>query len=179
MTTANTNDITANPSVYIRELQQYLRTIELYTTGSTLVPVDGVYGSRTTTAVREFQRGAGLPITGVVDRATWDAIYLAYLEIVAANALATPIQGYQNPSLSLGVGDRGDGVAFLQIMLRRLAMRYQNIPAEPIISGLYTPATARAVAAMQGIAGLEETGQTDKATWNAITTLYNTNTTVG
>jgi peptidoglycan hydrolase-like protein with peptidoglycan-binding domain len=33
--------------------------------------VDGAFGSATLTAVRSFQRHAGLPITGVVDAATW------------------------------------------------------------------------------------------------------------
>ncbi len=173
MSVITPNDITTDEAYYIRELQQYLRTVQQDRTGSSLIPIDGIFGSRTTAAVREFQQEAGLPVTGVVDRATWDAIYVAYLEVLLKNAAPTPIQGYQTPGVALGPGDRGDGVAFLQIMLRRLSQRYPNIPAEPIISGIYTPATARAVAALQKIAGLVETGLTDKPTWDAITSLYN------
>ena len=49
--------------------------------------VDGVYGERTLEAVMRFQREAGLPVTGVVDQATWQGIYDEYLGI-ARTALA-------------------------------------------------------------------------------------------
>ncbi len=167
------NDISVDRAFYVRQLQQYLRTIQRYRTGSTLVPQDGLFGSRTTAAVEEFQRDAGLPVNGVVDRATWDAIFEAYVAVVEATASPTPIQGYQNPTIALGIGDSGDGVAFLQIMLRRLSLRHINIPAEQTISGVYTADTAAAVAVLQRLSGLPATGQVDKATWNAITALYN------
>lgn len=41
--------------------------------------VDGVYGERTLEAVMRFQREAGLPVTGVVDQATWNAIHSCWL----------------------------------------------------------------------------------------------------
>lgn len=37
--------------------------------------VDGVYGTRTTTAVKAFQKDNGLPVTGIVDRNTWAALF--------------------------------------------------------------------------------------------------------
>ena len=168
-----TNDITTDRGVYVRELQTYLRAIQRDRTGSTLVPVDGIYGSRTAAAVREFQKEEGLPVTGTVDSATWEAAYLAYLDILEKSAAPTPIQGYRDPQVALVPGDRGDGVAFLQIMLRRLAQRFAQIPAEEAITGVYTPQTAMAVAAVQARSALPETGLTDKATWDAITKLYN------
>jgi peptidoglycan hydrolase-like protein with peptidoglycan-binding domain len=42
--------------------------------------LDGVYGSATRSAVRTFQRHAGLPVTGTTDRYTWRAL-LAHLEL--------------------------------------------------------------------------------------------------
>ncbi|MBQ9859880.1 MAG: peptidoglycan-binding protein [Clostridia bacterium] len=168
------NDITVDRAYYVRQLQTYLRAVQRDRTGSSLVPVDGIFGSRTAAALREFQQEEGLPVTGVADRTTWDALYRAYLEVLTKNASPTPIQGYQNPTVALAVGDQGDGVAFLQIMLRRLATRYPALPAESVISGVYSPATARAVSALQTLSGLPPTGQVDKATWNEITALYNT-----
>ena len=38
------------------------------------VAVDGGYGPGTETAVRNFQTGQGLPVTGVIDAATWPAV---------------------------------------------------------------------------------------------------------
>ena len=37
--------------------------------------VDGIYGPATESAVRAAQRWFGLPVTGITDSATWDAIY--------------------------------------------------------------------------------------------------------
>lgn len=173
MTVIPPNDITLDRTFYVRQLQQFLRTIQRQRTGSTLVPMDGLFGSRTKATVQEFQQEIGLPVTGVVDRATWEAIFAAYLMAVAESASPTPIQGYQNPAIGLGVGDRGDGVSFLQIMLRRLSGRYPAIPAEQTVTGIYTSATARAVATIQRLSGLAETGVTDKPTWDAVTGLYN------
>ena len=39
-----------------------------------LLSIDGVYGRNTETAVKQFQTKVGLPSTGIVDRATWEAI---------------------------------------------------------------------------------------------------------
>ncbi len=173
MTPIPTNDITVDDVFYIRQIQQALRTVQRYRTGSTLVPVDGIIGSRTVAAIEEFQREEGLPVTGVADSASWLALREAYETVLDATASPTPIQGYQNPAIALGIGDTGDGVAFLQIMLRRLKLKHLNIPAEDTITGVYSPATARAVSVLQRLSGLPETGQVDKATWDEITALYN------
>ena len=39
------------------------------------VPVDGVFGASTEQAVKLFQEGLGLPVTGIVDKDTWDSIW--------------------------------------------------------------------------------------------------------
>ena len=39
-----------------------------------LLAIDGIYGRNTETAVKQFQTKVGLPSTGIVDRATWEAI---------------------------------------------------------------------------------------------------------
>jgi hypothetical protein len=38
------------------------------------VPVDGTFGASTQTAVKQFQTSAGLPVTGTIDTATWQAL---------------------------------------------------------------------------------------------------------
>lgn len=39
------------------------------------IKVDGVYGPKTTAAVKRFQKAHHLPPTGIVDHATWSALY--------------------------------------------------------------------------------------------------------
>ncbi len=53
----------------VRVIQQ--RIVDL----GTKLTVDGVYGTRTTTAVKAFQKDNGLPVTGIVDRNTWAALF--------------------------------------------------------------------------------------------------------
>lgn len=164
------NDITVDSRPYIIELQGYLRTIQRTRQGSTTVPQDGYYGPDTTAGVRQFQQEEGLPPTGRVDAATWNALYRAYTAITAAAQPPTAIVGKGNAPLV--EGDRGDPVLFLNAMIGRLARVYNNVLYTPP-DNRYTPATAFAVRGIQEWAGLPVTGQTDTATWNAVTTLYN------
>lgn len=164
------NDISVDSRPYIIELQGYLRTIQRARQGSTTVPQDGYYGSATTAGVRQFQKEEGLPDTGRVDAATWEALYRAYVAITTASQPPTTIVG--KGSVPLIVGDRGDPVLFLHTMLRRLARIYNNLPSAPIGDN-YSENTALAIRHIQEWAGLPLTGNTDTATWNVITTLYN------
>jgi len=165
------NDITTDQRPYIMELQGYLRTIQRHRDGSTTVPQDGFFGDGTTAGVQKFQAEEGLPQTGRADRATWDAIYVTYREIRRLQAPPQNIRGLRQEMLQ--AGDWGDEVAILQIMLRRLSKVYANIPAESAPGGIYTADTERAIRAIQQSAGLSQTGNTDKATWDAVAALYN------
>lgn len=42
------------------------------------VTLDGIYGPATRQAVRSFQTAQGIPVTGTVDTATWNALYSAF-----------------------------------------------------------------------------------------------------
>lgn len=59
--------------VVVRTLEQRLNTLGLLPRRA----VDRRYGRRTTSAVRAFQRGHGLPVTGRVRTADWDAVAAA------------------------------------------------------------------------------------------------------
>lgn len=164
------NDITVDSRPYVIELQGYLRAIQRVRQGSTTVPQDGYYGHDTAAGVRRFQQEEGLPPTGQVDAATWNALYRVYSAIVAAAQPPTPIMG--KGSAPLVEGDRGDPVLFLNAMIGRLARVYDNVLYTPP-DNRYTPNTAYAVRGIQGWAGLPTTGETDTATWDVIATLYN------
>ena len=164
------NDITVDSRPYVIELQGYLRTIQRYRHGSTTVPQDGYYGPATAEGVRQFQAEEGMPPTGQVDDATWNALYRTYVAITAAAQPPTPIRGKGNTPLT--EGDRGDPVLFLNAMIGRLAQVYNNVLYTPP-DNRYTPATAYAVRSIQEWADLPITGETDTATWDTIATLYN------
>ncbi len=173
MTPITNNDITTDVHDHVRELQQYLRIIRRERDGETDVPIDGRFGTLTTAAVRQSQEESGLPVDGIVDRATWEAIFAAAQEIIYLRALPTPVQGLGMGQPPLRVGDKNDSVLFLQVMLGALAKRFANLPAAETLSGIYTDATAASVRQLQQQAGLATTGMVDKPTWDAITILYN------
>ena len=58
----------------VRSLQTMLRVISRALPEIPPVIPDGVYGQSTMRAVTALQRYADLPVTGVVDQATWDKI---------------------------------------------------------------------------------------------------------
>lgn len=152
------NDITTDQRSYVMELQSYLRALERDRTGTTTVPQDGFFGDDTAAGVRHFQQQAGLPVTGQVDRVTWETLFAAYSEQNRKQAPPLSIIGLRQPELQ--PGDQGDSVLFLNTMLGL---------SEPT----YTPATVQAIKKFQAAALLPVTGITDKPTWDAVTRLYN------
>ena len=65
----------------VRQMQEQLDEIATVYSAIPRVTPDGIYGTRTADAVREFQSIFGLPQTGVVDFATWYKISHIYVGI--------------------------------------------------------------------------------------------------
>ena len=71
----------------VRQMQeQLLRISQNYPAIPPVVP-DGVYGERTQAAVEEFQRVFNLPVTGIVDYATWYKISQIYVGVTGIGEL--------------------------------------------------------------------------------------------
>ena len=62
----------------VSSLQHMLRQLSFTYKFLPELAVDGVFGERTMEAVMRFQKAAGLPVTGTVDQATWNAIRNAW-----------------------------------------------------------------------------------------------------
>ncbi|HVP02628.1 MAG TPA: peptidoglycan-binding domain-containing protein [Solirubrobacteraceae bacterium] len=65
-----------------------VRAQQLLRAGGRLVRANGIYGAQTAAAVRRLQTAAGIPVTGVVDAATWQT--LLGLPVTPA-PVATPV----------------------------------------------------------------------------------------
>ncbi len=137
--------------------------------------VNGIFGSGTEQAVREFQRIFDLQQDGIVGRATWYAIQRIYngvkkLSELDSEGLTVEEISRQFPT-ELSVGSRGDGVRVVQYLLRYVALFDSLVP--PIaVDGIYGEKTAAAVLAFQGTVGLPETGVVDEATYSALYDTY-------
>lgn len=156
----------------IVSLQEMLRYLSFVTGDASLrTDVTGSYDDRTEWAVRSFQESAGLPVNGVVDNATWDAIAADYSRerAVRTPVLLRPIPN--DPGYANRPGERSDEVLMLQTVLGMLRELY-DYAAIPL-SGVYGSATEEAVRRVQEISGLPSTGIADRETWLRLAEDYN------
>ena len=109
--------------------------------------VDGIFGSRTLNAVRDFQRNNSLSVDGLVGTNTWKTLLTL------------------SPYPLLREGNRGAYVTFLQQLLE------SNLYPVGGIDGIFGNRTLSAVRAFQGANNLTVDGLVGNNTWNALTNL--------
>lgn len=78
----------------VRELQKYLLELSYATHGYPHLAIDGIFGRETREVLSLFQRRNRLPVTGIADRRTWEALYTAYL---LARATREPVHRPSTP----------------------------------------------------------------------------------
>jgi peptidoglycan hydrolase-like protein with peptidoglycan-binding domain len=131
----------------VKQAQRALRR-----TPDTTLVVDGQFGPLTETATKDFQKQVGLPVTGVVDEATWQALP----------------GGYPMPVLQ--EGSHGDAVRSLQLVLTNGAAGLWMVTPKGI-DGDFGPNTAASVRAFQTWARIAVDGVVGQQTWDAATSL--------
>jgi peptidoglycan hydrolase-like protein with peptidoglycan-binding domain len=121
-------------------------------------PVDGIFGPKTASGVRAFQRDHGLVPNGIVTPKVFAALAAALRQhrIPATDTSTTT-------AVLLERGDRGPWVARLQADLERLGYTMTGP-----VDGIFGPKTASGVRAFQQDHGLPVTGTVDPATWQAV-----------
>lgn len=155
----------------IRSLQTMLRVIAENDDRQPSVVPDGFYGSDTTRAVSAFQRRTGLPVTGVTDQDTWDAIVPVYKAALVEVGEAQPLAIILNPGQIIRRGQRHPNVFLVQTILTVLSDAYSSIPA-PGFSGMIDIPTADSLSAFQEMSLLPTTGELDKQTWKHLALHY-------
>jgi peptidoglycan hydrolase-like protein with peptidoglycan-binding domain len=115
--------------------------------------VDGVFGTRTDQAVRDFQEAAGLDVDGLVDEVTWDELHRVVAEGIDLR-----------PDIIARLGDRGPIVIEIQGLLARAG----HVPGP--IDGIFGTRTDLAVRAFQGSEGLPVDGLVNDDTFEALDT---------
>jgi peptidoglycan hydrolase-like protein with peptidoglycan-binding domain len=125
----------------VRRLQRALRR-----TPDLGLAVDGVFGPKTATAVKEFQEGAGLVADGTVGPSTWAAL---------PNG---------SPMPTLKTGSTGDVVRSLQRVLTNGASGQWNT-TPGAIDGSFGPNTKASVKAFQTWGGVSSDGVIGDQSW--------------
>lgn len=155
----------------IRHIQELLRSIQIAEGEMATVPIDGIYDAATIEAVRTFQKSNGLPVTGEVDRNTYDALYERALEVEFLASDPLPLYIFQNGT-SVQKGENSDFVLLLQILLNALTVAYDDFSLLER-TGVFDDRMENAVRRFQMRNNLPATGIVDKATWNALVRNYN------
>ena len=158
----------------IRSLQTMLRVIAEDDSSLPTVVPDGIYGQTTMAAVTEFQRQNGLPLTGITDQATWDAIVPVYEEALIRVDSAEPIEIIMDPGQVFVIGDEGAYIYLMQTLLIWLSRDNKAI-VPPEHTGVFDQKTSEALSAFQALAGLEQTGLLDKVTWKNLSRQFSLN----
>ncbi len=155
----------------VRVLQQQLQMIATMDDQYLIPAIDGVYGSKTTDAVRQFQRLNGLTPTGEADSTTQKAILAQYEDVLALIADPQPLYPFPSPYHLVRSGDTGTFIGIVQAVLNELAGMY----GQPTVAmnGIYDEATEAAVRRWQVVMGSPENGILDRFVWDKLAKLYN------
>lgn len=155
----------------IRSLQTMLRVIAENDPSHISVIPDGIYGPETMQAVSTFQRNHGLPVTGITDQPTWEAVVAVYEPALVEQDSAYPLDIILNPRQVIRRGERHPHVYLIQSMLLVLSEVYNSI-AQPSNTGILDGTTEDSIASFQQLSGLPMTGQLDKHTWKHLALQY-------
>lgn len=155
----------------IRSLQTMLRVLAENDPSYVPIVPDGIYGPETMRAVSTFQRKHGLPVTGVTNQPTWEAVVAVYEPALIEQDSAQPVEIILNPGQVIRRGERNLNLYLAQAILTVLSQIYSSITA-PAMTGILDEATADALASLQQLSGLPMTGNLDKHTWKHLALQY-------
>ena len=134
--------------------------------------ISGYFDESTEAAVREFQRVFNLPVTGVVDQATWYMIrniYIAVTKLAELTAQGVTLAQLTGVTLETYLeGDIRPRVDLIQYALNVLSAYYPTIEGVAI-TGVFDEQTRQDVIAFQETLNLEPTGVVDSETFEAMT----------
>jgi len=155
----------------VRSLQYMLRRLSLVYPFLPEIVADGIFGELTLEAVMLFQREFGLPVTGVVDRDTWNAIRDLWYK--AEERLASPKAARLFPGerVSVEPGENREFMIVPQTMLQVLSRQFSGITPD-VADGIYGPESVENAKWLQRAGGLPQTGIMDHMTWDVLARLY-------
>lgn len=155
----------------VRELQYLIDFIAEFVVTVPTVQVDGIFGPRTRESVERIQEVYGQPVTGVVNRDTWDLLFRIYSGILGILPDSDRPIRPSFPGSAIGIGQSGESVRLIQRYLDFIALFYTQIP-ELEVDGIFGRRTQAAVEQFQREMGLEPTGVVDEATWDMLVDTY-------
>ncbi|MEG0663950.1 MAG: peptidoglycan-binding protein [Clostridia bacterium] len=153
---------------YVKNIQYMLNTVKAVYPSIPLLTVDGIYGSITAAAVREYQRLSSLTVDGVVGQITFNSLLSKYTEVI--RGVVPPTDQY--PGFPIKLGDNNQYVNTIQTWLAGIAPHYTPIK-NTTVDNYFGIGTFNDVTAFQNMFSLAETGIVEETTWNGLKFVYN------
>lgn len=155
----------------VRSLQ-YMLT-RLSNIHPTLQPLntDGIFGEKTLEAVMLFQREFQLPVTGVVDRKTFNSIRQQWLKAEQLLADYRPLRVLPSEGYQAMPGAEGLFLILPQTMFHILARFFMGIAIGPA-DGVHQNSSVENVRWLQQAGGLPPTGILNAQSWDLLCRLY-------
>ena len=157
----------------VKALQHMLMRLSLVYDALPTVAESGRFDENTLEAVLRFQKEFAPPVTGVVDRRTWQKIFEQW-ELAEEKLLPPrPVRAFPGNGKQAQPGEWKEYMALPQTMFRSLSHYFEGI--EPGgTDGRHGEESVRNVLWLQRAAGLNPTGIMDQPTWNVLSRLYET-----
>jgi len=166
------NDLRFDRTLYVREVQTYLRQIAFVDERVPLIAVDGIFGSETTKAVKAVQKCARLTETGRVDFETFSAIIEHARAVRTYSKAPLACAPFTRLTSPVCAGECGAVVPFAKAMFNGLCERFSNFEPEPVNDEM-TAVTRRNVKEIQRVCEQTPTGVLDTASWNGLARAFN------
>ena len=163
----NYNDNTAA----IRALQNMLYQISKNDNELPTVYADGIYGAETKECVGLIQQRNQLEPTGTVDFESFEVIRSEYGNSIKEDINKVNVLPEILKDGVLSKNDESTTVVILQSMLQELSYMYEECENVKL-NGVLDNDTVTAIEKIQEVHSLEQTGEVDIPTWNAITIEY-------
>lgn len=131
----------------------------------------GTFDEPTLEAVMIFQRDFGLPVTGIVDQATWNAIAAAYYQNLFQFGPPPLLHVFPGGTESTQENERSAELLIAQAMIAALLKVISNFE-DAELTGVNSGATMRNLQTLQALSHMPENGILDRATWAMLSHLY-------
>lgn len=160
----------------VRTIQVELNRIsQNYPAIPKIYPANGIFGESTTQALSTFQSIFDLPVSGIVNKATWYKLKYIYNAVKGLSELTgeglTPEEVAEPWGSDLRFGDYGQKVRSLQYYLNVIAYFNPEIPSVTA-DGVFGNATLDQVRAFERFYGINPDGVVDFKTWEFINEIY-------
>ena len=155
----------------IRSLQYMLNQLAIHNDVLTRLAVDGIFGERTLEAVMVFQRENNLPVTGVVDLTTWNAIRDAYVHVELMYGFPPALNVLPCGTYTAVEGQECEVLRIVQAMFGSLNTVMTNF-SPCAVNCCNDGETYKNIQEVQRLAGLPVTGTLDRSTWAYMVQLY-------